>query len=149
MRKLSEYLETFPEIGELGNLFQCNVAIGGSYALRLHGLEVRTSNELDLIVYPSSEEVINYILDVTKGDQGSPQREIGGDRRRSYKIERNGLTVDFLLEEELEMEQDLLIAQGLVKVQSIKVILDAKRSYGRDKDKKDFDNMIKNNFAWT
>lgn len=143
-QELSKYFEAFPEIEEIQKT--TDIAIGGMVALALHGLAVRRTGDVDIIVYQPAPNVINSILELS-GDQEGSRGEIDGDLKRSFKVTRLDLTIDFLIEDEKEILPSLLSFHG-IPVQSIEVVLDAKRQYGRPKDKKDLEILIEKNFLW-
>ena len=150
--KLEKYLKVFPEIGKMLENSQLLV-IGGTAALNLHGLVTKELQELDIIVYDPDQATLNKIEEMSHGEEeGSPQTVVNGELRRSYKVIRRNLTFDFIIanDDNYEQESVLKVRIGMYNfsVQSIKIILDAKRSYDREKDKEDFLRMIKDNFSY-
>ena len=127
------------------------MAIGGLWALRLHGLAVRDAQDLDIIVYGPVQEFIDFLVQQNTNEFGSqPNTEDReGNKWRSWKIHRNGLTVDFLLEFDEQPPEDCLVYYfkgRLWRVQGIDTVIDKKAQYGRDKDVIDFKNFKKDNF---
>lgn len=126
-----------------------HMVVGGIWALRLHGLRVRDTADLDMIVYNPTdsllEKLANEVLDETDSSVFDPP----GSRRRSYKLTRNGYTMDFLIEFEGDMPGNLLAipySDRLWPVQRINLVIDAKKKYGREKDLKDFLDFKRDNF---
>lgn len=148
--RVTDYLREFIDI--LLPIHSGNMVIGGIWALKLHGLKVRDTNDLDIILYSPSESTMQSIWDAVMADdpEDYPQ-DFPNSPRRSFKVERNGLTLDFLIERDQIAPLDLLCvpySDRLWGVQRIDVIMDAKRKYGRDKDHEDFVKFGEENFKW-
>lgn len=159
MDKLKPYLTAFNE--DIYFLRKCcwandprateNFCIGGMAALRIHGLSTRESSDLDIVIYKPLDVQLEYLKKhVTPDEHGSIPDDKPDSPRRSFKIVREGLTADFLMEYDEEIPRGLLMTRSfagstIVKVQRIDVILAAKRKYNREKDRADFE-MLKKNF---
>jgi hypothetical protein len=135
--------------------------IGGVWALKLHGLIVRDTQDLDIIIYNPQEVFIDKLkklLEDGAAEEGSIFNPKGNNRHRSYKITRNGLTIDFLLEFDKLHPLTLLTLPKILdlgyvgyvlsdlSVQSIAEVIAAKKLYHRDKDLKDFEDFKRDNF---
>lgn len=119
------------------------MVIGGIYALKLHGL--------DMVVYDPPVTLIKSLQDDQLQERGDYDSDIGDSRRKSFKLTRDGLTIDFLMEyDELKPNNllTLLHSDRLWPVQSIKFVIEAKRKYGRDKDEHDLVQFAIDNFNW-
>jgi hypothetical protein len=125
------------------------IAIGGIFALKLHGLKVRDTNELDIIVYNPNIDLIDQLQVASGLHAGSIPEDQEGNKWRGWKIEKGGLTIDFIMEWDEKISEDLLtIHWGVtpIKIQSVHTVLSKKKSYDRPKDHKDFEQFIIDNF---
>lgn len=146
---LKKYLKTFDDV--LQQWRGEDMAIGGIWALKLHGLNVRNTEDLDIIVYSPSQKFIDFLVEENTTDHGSqPNTEDElGFKWRSYKIHRDGLTIDFILEHDEERSDDVLayyFKGKLWPVQSIDTIIEKKKKYNRPKDLQDFKAFKRDNF---
>jgi hypothetical protein len=119
-----------------------NLVLGGSNALKLHGLETgRKSNDVDIIIYRPTTLQMTILNGLRTGsplfkekaiDQGYPGRVVSLTAKlmgRSYKL-------DIILSDE-KMPEDLLSIEFFkypILVQSIKNIIEAKASYTKQVD---------------
>lgn len=148
MEIVKNFINKFADI-----LIPCHqyMVIGGIYALKLHGLETRDTADLDMVVYDPPVTLIKSLQDDQLQERGDYDSDIGDSRRKSFKLTRDALTIDFLMEYD-EMKPNnlltLLHSDRLWPVQSIKVVIDAKRKYGRDKDEHDLVQFAIDNFYW-
>lgn len=152
---LDDYFRSFSTL--LGNLNDTNVVIGGMWALKIHGLNIlREINDLDIVVYrPTPEQSV--IIDTLKAIQGS-RRGQPYHNQRSVKVERDGFVLDILIEDKHTPDNLLLYQYNdwYFKVQNIKEVIDAKRSYSyqdetrggyiREKDVRDIFDLKQANF---
>lgn len=148
MEIVKNYLNKFSDIVIP---YHQHMVIGGIYALKLHGLETRDTADLDMVVYDPPVTLIKSLQDDQLQERGDYDSDIGDSRRKSFKLTRDALTIDFLMEYD-EMKPNnlltLLHSDRLWPVQSIKVVIDAKRKYGRDKDEHDLVQFAIDNFYW-
>lgn len=146
---IKNYLREFEDILEVWRLKDHNMVIGGVWALKLHGLVTRPPEDLDIIVYQPAHEFIDFIQ-VEKGmHEGSIPQDRQGNNWRSYKLTRHGLTINFIMEFEKEKPDYLLtyyFRARLWEVQTIDIVIEAKKSYNREKDLKDFEDFKRDNF---
>ena len=164
MTKLEKYIETFLPI--LSLIDGLNVVIGGIEALRIHGLTVRESNDLDVIIYQPNLRQKQVINNLSIFEQDKPKNNNQGTYQRSFKFKKNDLFIDILFEEDKPMPEDLLLYRyklvhpiKIFSIQSIQNVIDAKRNYHNDfhtsegikqysriKDMKDFQDLKNHNF---
>jgi len=155
---MEQYLKTFKQL--IQPLGTQNVVIGGTIALKAHGLIMsREATDLDLIIFNPTEKQKAYIESMKFFEienRNIPQHVY----QKSFKFKKANLTIDILIQES-EVPQGLLYAEfegTFYKVQSIKNTIDAKRSYClygsiggnvkyiREKDVKDFEDLKSSNF---
>lgn len=146
---LRQYFKTFKK--ELLEWSETeHFVIGGVFALRLHGLNVRDTNDLDIICYKPTQAFVDFLVKENTTDNGSqPATELDGEKWRSWKISRGGMTIDFILEYDEEPSVKLLTYKwkGIDwPVQDISTIIEAKKSYNRPKDLADLKNFKRDNF---
>ena len=148
MQIVKDYLNKFADI--LIPYHQ-HMVIGGIYALKLHGLETRGTADLDMVVYNPSASFIERLQKEQLEERDDYDSDVGDSRRRSFKLEREGCTIDFLMEYDTEKPERLLCLEWsdrLWPVQGIKTVIEAKRRYGRDKDERDLVQFAIDNFYW-
>ena len=129
--------------------FREKMAIGGLWALRLHGLNVREPEDLDMIVYDPSDEFLAFLLTEKGMEPGSTPVGLDGEKWRSYKVKRNGKYLNFILEWDEAYPNNLLAYEWkghLWAVQDIGIINSAKKMYNPEKDLKDFEDFKRDNF---
>lgn len=147
MKIIEEHISLF--IKDLEKIGRHNMVIGGMSALRVHGLSVRETPDLDIVIYSPSDEQIDILKEIVEDETGGSIKDPEDNRRRSYKLTRDGLTIDFLLEFNVPPPDKLLEMScflcGFWRVQRIDTIIEAKKRYNREKDIQDFE-MLKNNF---
>ncbi len=146
IEKLQNTLNEFNSY--LESLKGLNLVIGGSWALRLHGLILeKEPNDVDIVIYRPTPEQLTFLDSISM-----EQDEIRDDdhyEERSYKFTRNGFTIDFLLETERELPEIILSYNLHLYVNSIEEILRARSRYMRDKDILDTDSLKKLNLNLT
>lgn len=146
MHNLTDHLKEFNDILIP---WHRHFVIGGIWSLRLHGLIVRDTADLDMIVYNPSEDLLDTLMAAVKDETDEYPLDTPNARRRSFKIMRNGMTMDFLVEYTEPMSDDLLVFQysdRLWPVQDIQKVIEAKKRYNREKDLNDFINFKQDNF---
>lgn len=146
MKQLKNTLGVFSET--LLRLYRTgdNFVIGGSSALRLHGLELgRESSDVDIIIYrptKGQEKVLNSlrlsnsISNPMFGTKSMDEYRTRVIKLQSKKLFGKNYKIDIIISEE-EMPKDLLsvmIFDYPIKVQSIKNIIRAKASYTKQVD---------------
>ena len=129
MKDLEKILSKFQSVLKI--IFDTNIVIGGSAALKLHGLEIgREISDVDIIIYkptPSQRLFLRLV------EQKSPT-ELDGYERRVYKFTKTLLkkySIDVIVSHE-DLPENLLSCELLshtVKIQSIENIVKAKASY--------------------
>lgn len=161
MHTIRRQLSTFSNL--LDNIYESNVVIGGTNALLIHGLVMsRQPGDLDLVIFNPTEKqktVLKYMKPLC--DAGESGYNGADELRKSYKFTINDMVINILIEN-TNVSSDLLIFKfdgRDYKVQSIKEVIDAKRSYHiknknpdnlihyvRDKDVRDFIDLKNSNF---
>lgn len=139
---LKKILDNFSEMFE-NICLEKNCVIGGSMALQMHGLNFRDSNDLDIIIYSPSERqllIFNHLKPFEIKTKTTSYFQ------RSFKYKKNGYYINFVLEEDLKLPENLLIHQSGWMVNSIKNIVKAKYEYSRTKDLFDLINLKNKNF---
>ncbi len=141
MNNIDKYLKTFHD--EIWKMDKGNLVIGGIHALKLHGLNIeREPGDCDIVVYAphiEQEEFLESLVNNGKADDSD-------EPYRSYKLIKDGLTLDFLVEREKCLPHDLLMYENL-RVQSVRGVIEAKSEYkGREKDIEDCKNLKHLNF---
>jgi len=164
---MQNYLQTFKNfIQPLGT---DNVVIGGTLALKAHGLIMsREATDLDLIIFKPTDKQLEYIKLMSAFqkefiDDEALKNPFSDYHRKSYKFKKNELIIDILLQDKF-VPNDLLLFNfdgTYYKIQSVKNTIDAKRSYMfdnkydsrtgnssyiREKDVKDFNDLKNSNF---
>lgn len=156
----------------LDQLSDSNIVIGGSQALKIHGLEIgRDSQDLDIIIYEPTAKQYETLkaFDVFSDRTSLSNMDYEVDEnspRRSFKFRLNGREIDILIEhtpcpkEVLYYMMEVSAMHSLmIKVQSINKVIAAKRSYrlrrdeglgqySRTKDFLDFQNLKNLNFNY-
>ena len=150
MEQLNELLDLFQTEIEKTILHQ-KIVIGGIWALRLHGLITRQPNDLDIIIYDPIIEFEEYLESLIKDKIAKDGQEDDEEEPyRSYKIEKDEHEIDFLLERNIDIPNNLLRYdyKGIIYyVQSIFEVFKAKTKYGeREKDINDCIKLKKDNF---
>lgn len=149
---IKKFLREFDEVFREWKTEDMPMVIGGIWALKLHGVEVRDSLDLDIIVYNPTSDFTVYL-------QSLPGIELGrgshledphtGENWRSWKLTKNKLTVDFITEWEENEPEGLLsfeFKDRVWKVQGVSTVIEKKKIYNREKDKKDFEDLKRDNF---
>lgn len=157
---LKKYLRTFEDLLKTWNGswdgtdmkdHPMTFVIGGIWALKLHGLVTRDSNDLDIIVYRPTNDFLHF-LQSQKGIEsrrGSQLESPIGEQWRSWKLTKDGLTIDFIMEHEEDVPENLLsyhFKDTAYQVQSIEMVIEKKKIYNREKDHTDFENFKQDNF---
>lgn len=129
MKDLEKILSKFQSVLKI--IFDTNVVIGGSAALKLHGLEIgREISDVDIIIYnptPSQKLFLKLV-----GQKNSSS--LDSYEKRVYKFTRTFLkkySIDVIISYE-EFPENLLSCEILshtVKIQSVENIVKAKASY--------------------
>jgi hypothetical protein len=143
-----------------------NCVIGGMHALLAHGLQMsREPVDLDLIIYNPTGKQLNTLkyfkhfdlINDRNLDAGYTKADI-----KAYKFKKGDLFLDIIVEHNKQTPQHLLqfASNGIIyKIQSIELVIAAKRSYFfekkdsdglkkyiRDKDALDMIDLKNNNF---
>lgn len=142
------------------NILKATPVIGGSWALRLHGLNIeREPGDVDIILYSPTSQQISILRDNAKDLYTSEEEFLDNDVRRSYKFAKGGFLLNVLIEPDTPEPPNLLnvtFNETRYLVQSITNIVAAKGSYtfikdgklhSRMKDVSDLAFMKNNNFA--
>jgi hypothetical protein len=148
MKELNEYLEAFSEI--IYNLQKEskyeNVKIGGSLLLKVHGLNFRKSDDIDVIIYKPNDKQKER-LKILKEFRitNHPSDYFDSD---NFKIEKNDLIMNIMSVDEEPSEYSLKykFKNRYFNVVGIDEIIAAKKSYSRKKDLTDFINLKNLNF---
>ena len=146
MKNVTDYLEEFIDL-----LIPIHpwCVIGGIHALKLHGLNVRDTEDFDVAVYTPPDSVLHLIREAAEASEEGSIPDFDNSPRRSFKITRNGLTIDFLIEYNELLPSNLLTYQYSSRawpVQNIGVVIAAKAKYNREKDQQDFQQLKEQNF---
>ena len=130
---------------ELIDLICCedNHVLGGSLALKLHGLNFREAQDLDIVIYNPTEKQLQ-IFETLKPFERKNKDEFY--TQRSYKYLKSGLAINFLLEFDTDMPLNLLTHSSGWRINSIKEIINAKKNYCRTKDLLDLLDLKNKNF---
>lgn len=127
MKDLEKILSKFQSVLKI--IFDTNVVIGGSAALKLHGLEIgREISDVDIIIYSPTPSQKLFLKLVEQKDSRD------GYEKRVYKFTKTLLkkySMDVIVYYE-ELPENLLSCELLshtVKIQSIENIVKAKASY--------------------
>ena len=128
-----------------------NLVLGGSYALMLHGLNLkRLPDDVDIIIYRPTPKQIEFLESISDFNN---LNELGSDYPTCvYKLKTSKKNVDYTLDILLETKtapDNLLIFEKnniKVKIQEISNIIEAKSSYGRTKDFEDMLSLKNLNF---
>lgn len=148
---LQSYLKIFWPL--LLRLMDTNLVIGGSFALMIHGLKMRSNPEdLDIILYFPTEYQKKYLEAMRFFDQTPEGKEYKDvDNRRSYKFYKDGKQLNLVCWSPKEKEDNLPLLsfyyEGCnIKVQSIGTVIEAKKFYSREKDLQHFLDLKNLNF---
>lgn len=150
-RHLSEFES---EVKALGKMGVNNCAIGGSAVLQKYGLRIWAEpGDLDFVIFKPTDEQQEFVImhgEPPCGESNSPSPD--SEHVRSYKIDRNGMCLNFLLHAEEKPETNTLMiffkeGHMVVSAQRIDAILKAKAAYGRQKDIDHFEFLKANNFV--
>ena len=117
-----------------------NLVLGGSTALKLHGLNTkRNPEDLDVVLFSPTMEQYNFLKSIE--DFSDFEQDEGYEQVYKFKKVMNNrtFTLDILIEQSAVPKNLLLLKMGnlLVKVQDIDNTIAAKCSYAREKDLKD------------
>jgi hypothetical protein len=149
MHSIKDYLREFDDIFQRWKDSDMIMVIGGIWALKLHGLIVRDSEDLDIIVYNPEHAFIDFLQEESGLRAGSIPVDHTGENWRSWKVKRNKFTIDFIMEWNESPAQRLLGFQNrgvFWQVQGISTVIEKKKMYDREKDLKDFDDFKEQNF---
>jgi hypothetical protein len=112
-----------------------NLVLGGSNALKLHGLDLgREPSDIDLIIYRPTVEQQRF-LELTQKTNGQRKSEFDNPeykfRVTKFKSPKGNFNLDVIVSEE-EIPQNLLsidILENRFKIQSVSNIIKAKTGY--------------------
>jgi negative regulator of genetic competence, sporulation and motility len=141
-------LDVFKNILNTLNIEE-NLVLGGSTALRLHGINTkRVPEDVDIILFCPTIKQFNFLKSIE--DFSDFTQDKGYEQVYKFrKVKDNKtFTLDILIEHYAVPRNLLLLKRGklLIKVQDIDSIIAAKSRYGRDKDLKDMLDMKNLNF---
>ncbi len=117
----------YTSIKELSRRY--DIIIGGSTVLKFYNLIDRKIKDIDIIVSSEILEIISHDFEVSESD----------DNYSCSKFIFNGITVDIFVDDE---EKDYIDKYDM-KLDTLQSIINAKLAYGREKDYKDFEYIIK------
>ncbi|MFT6125731.1 MAG: hypothetical protein ACJAVA_000172 [Flavobacteriaceae bacterium] len=148
VEKIEKTLEVFKNTLNTLNTEE-NLVLGGSTALRLHGINTkRIPEDLDIILFSPTMKQFNFLKSIE--DFSDFTQDKGYEQVYKFRKVKDNITftLDVLIEHSAVPQNLLLLKRGklLIKVQDIDNTIVAKSSYGRDKDLKDMLDLKNLNF---
>lgn len=151
IKRIEETLEVFRKTLDTLNKEE-NLVLGGSTALKLHGLNIKKNPEdLDVILFSPTMEQFNFLKNIE--DFSEFDQNDGYEQVYKFKkiVDNQTFTLDILIEHTAVPQNLLLLKRGsmLIKIQDIDITIEAKSSYRREKDLKDLLDLKNLNFNLT
>lgn len=113
-----------------------NIAIGGSFALMLHGLEIgHEPEDLDLIIFKPTDEQYEFIAN--KCESNANYQTVDGGQARSWKLKRKGMTLNIIFAFDVDVPENPLfyVFGKMYRVNPIADIIKAKLQYTEGHEK--------------
>lgn len=139
-RHIWVFLATILELIAMG---EGNVVLGGSLVLELHGLKLGWEpQDLDIIIFKPTERQFARVMESTDfeacaNSDVQSKAEQRGEHIRSWRSQSGGKTLNVILVND-PLPEDLLLYRshaGLIPVNKIHNIIEAKKSYSHGHDK--------------
>lgn len=131
------------------SVYDKNVVLGGSVALKKHGLKLPfPPGDFDIIVYSPSKKQLEFIHDNFLDDSEYDEIEDEDNKCRSFnQCDKSGKSINILIEYNKKVPDNLLFdSEFNLPVNSIENIIEAKISYSRSKDNEQIIQLKELNF---